>query len=198
MAFVGQRRHRLRDRVSEQLRHAVAEAMAALPDEGHPTLYDAISHEDMMVRRAAAFGLRRIRAAWAMGELYRVFLQDDQWYVRSAAQQAFLDLQNDQQRGPVHYPAVSEIPWLVNWAASRGESIPPGEASIQVLLEAMREGDTDMRALATRILGQVGEITATKALYGALRDRQEKVRTAAHLALADLEAQIGQPLPTPV
>lgn len=183
---------------SEQLRHAVAEAMAALPDDGHPTLYEAISHEDMMVRRAAAFGLRRIDTAWATASLYRAFLDDDQWYVRSAAQQAFQDLQNDQNRGPVHYPAVSEIAWLVNWAAARGEGVPQGEGGTQVLLEAMREGDNEVRALAARVLGQIGEVTAAKALYGALRDRQETVRTAAHLALADLEAQVGEDLPAPV
>lgn len=183
---------------SEQLRHAVAEAMAALPDEGHPILYDAISHEDMMVRRAAVFGLRRVRATWATLALYRAFLEDDQWYVRSAAQQAFQDLQNDQRRGPQPYPAVSDIPWLVTWAASHGEGVPAGEAGAAVLHKALQEGDVDVRIMAARVLGQIGDTSAARTLYATLRDRQENVRTAAHLALADLAVQVGEPLPAPV
>lgn len=183
---------------SEQIRQAVAESLAAIPDEGHPVLYDAITHEEMMVRRAAAFGLRRIRTNWAISALYRAFLEDDQWYVRSAAQQAFQDIQNDENKGPQNYPTVDSITWLVNWAASRGEGVPAGEAAIQVLMKALQEGEPELRALAARALGQLGEISAARSLYAALRDRQEEVRTAAHRSLADFEAQLGQPLPAPV
>jgi hypothetical protein len=78
---------------SEQLRQAMAEAFASLPEEGYPILFDAISHEDMMLRRAAVFGLRRLNTTWSLIEIYRAFLEDEQWYVRSAAQQAFQELQ---------------------------------------------------------------------------------------------------------
>jgi HEAT repeat protein len=183
---------------SEQVRQAVAESLAAIPDEGHPVLYDAIAHEEMMVRRAAAFGLRRVRTNWAVSALYRTFLEDDQWYVRSAAQQAFQDIQDDENKGPKGYPTADSIIWLVNWAAARGESVPAGEAAIQVMMKALQEGEPELRALAARALGQLGEVSAARSLYAALRDRQEEVRTAAHRSLADFEAQLGQPLPAPV
>ena len=77
---------------SEQLRQTMAEAFAALPEEGYPTLYDAVTEEDFMVRRAAIFGLRRLNTTWALVAIYRAFLEDEQWYVRSAAQQAFQEL----------------------------------------------------------------------------------------------------------
>jgi HEAT repeat protein len=183
---------------SEYIRQAVAESLAAVPDEGHPVLFDAIAHEEMMVRRAAAFGLRRVRTNWAVSALYRTFLEDDQWYVRSAAQQAFQDIQDDENKGPQGYPSVDSITWLVNWAAARGEGVPSGEAAIQVLMKALQEGDPELRALAARALGQLGEVSAARSLYAALRDRQEEVRTAAHRSLADFEAQLGQPLPAPI
>lgn len=183
---------------SEQVRQAIAESLAAIPDEGHPVLYDAITHEEMMVRRAAAFGLRRVRTSWAVSALYRRFLEDDQWYVRSAAQQAFQDIQDDENKGPQSYPPVDSISWLVNWAAARGEGVPTGEAAIHILMKALQEGEPELRALAARALGQLGEISSAKSLYAALRDRQEEVRTAAHRSLADFEAQLGQPLPAPV
>ncbi len=183
---------------SEQIRQAVAESLAAIPDEGHPVLYDAIAHEEMMVRRAAAFGLRRVRTNWAVSALYRTFLEDDQWYVRSAAQQAFQDIQNEEHKGPQNYPAVDSITWLVNWAAAHGEGVPAGEGAIQVMMKALQEGEPELRALAARALGQLGEVSAARSLYAALRDRQDEVRAAAHRSLADFEAQLGQPLPAPV
>jgi HEAT repeat protein len=75
--------------------------------------------------------------------------------------------------------------------------MPTGEGAQQMLLRALQEGDTPIRALAAVNLGQLGLASMTKALYNALRDRQEDVRAAAHKGLAHLQMQIGQPLPTP-
>ncbi len=41
-------------------------------------------------------------------------------------------------------------------------------------------------------------VDTIRALYSALRDGREEVRTAAHRALADLELQIGEELPSAV
>lgn len=181
----------------EQLRQAVTEALAALPEQGHPLLYEAITHEDMMVRRAATFGLKRIRAGWAMTALYRAFLEDPEWYVRSAAQQAFQEIQQDEQRGPRAYPPVEWVPWLGAWAASRSEDVPAGEAAWELLLRALREGEPHVRQLAAATIGCLGAIRLVSYLYDALRDRDEGVRTAAHASLASLQAQFSLSLPAP-
>lgn len=183
---------------TEKLRQAIAETFAAIPDEGHPILYDAISDEEMMLRRAAVFGIRRIRANWALISIYRAFLEDDQWYVRSAAQQAFQELQHGNFGAPTVYPTVDSIPWLAEWAAEHGERVPQGEGAQQVLLKALQEGEPYIRILAATASGQLGLASNTKALYGALRDRQEEVRVAAYHALADLQLHIGQSLPAPI
>lgn len=180
---------------AERLRQAVAESLVVDTKEGHAILYDAITHEDMMVRRAAAFGLRRLRTNWAVHALYRAFLEDDQWYVSSAAQQAFQEIQMDERRGPHAYPALETVPWLVDWAASRGERIPPGDGAHRVLASALQEGPPEIRTLSAAVIGQTGHLTLLKPLYSALRDRQEEVRTAAHRSLAEIEVQIGKPLP---
>lgn len=182
---------------SERLRQAVTEAMAAIPDEGHPMLYEAITHEDMMVRRAATFGLKRIQAAWAMTALYRAFLEDPEWYVRSAAQQAFQEIQQDEQRGPRAYPPVEWVPWLATWTAAHGEDVPSGDAAWDMLTRALHEGEPQIRTLAAATIGQFGETRLTRQLYEALRDRDENVRTAAHGGLGSLQTQLGISLPAP-
>jgi HEAT repeat protein len=183
---------------SEQLRQAVAETFADIPDEGYPILYDAMQDEEMLLRRASVFGLKRVKSGWALIAIYRAFLEDEQWYVRSAAQLAFQELQYGGDRGPKSYPPVEGINWLNQWANGRGENVPPGEGATQMLLKALQEGEPPIRQFAAAALGQLGLANTTKPLYSALRDRQPEVREAAHRALAELQAQMGQPLPAPV
>lgn len=184
---------------AEPLRQAMAEAFSALPEEGFPTLFDAVRDDDLMLRRAAIYGLRRIRSTWALLEIYRAFLEDEQWYVRSAAQQAFQELQYGRSISmTTPYPQPDSIEWLKAWAAQRGEPLPQGDAATQILLRALQEGDATVRSLAARDLGQLMMVDMMKPLYTALRDGRDEVRTAAHRALTDFQLQLGVPLPSPV
>jgi HEAT repeat protein len=184
----------------EPVRQAIAEQLALLPEEGHAVLYDAMrEREDMGMRRAAVFGLRRTRTVWGLIEIYRAFLEDEQWYVRSAAQNAFEEIQFGRINIPTQkYPAIDQIQWLSEWAAEKGEKLPPGEGAKDMLLRALVEGDPGVRILAARNIGQLGQPLMIKPLYNALRDRQDSVRLAAHRALADFQMQLGKPLPAPV
>ena len=181
----------------ELLRMAVAESLALVPEEGHPVLLDAITHPDMMVRRAASFGLRRVGSHWAVDALYRAFIEDDQWYVKSAAQQAFFDLQNREDRGPRRYPSIETVQWVNEWAQQQGEKVPSGEAAYQILIQALQAGEPATREMAARIIGQLGAASMAKTLYNTLRDRQAEVRSAAYRSLADLEMQIDELFPAP-
>jgi HEAT repeat protein len=183
----------------EQLRQVIAEALATLPDDGYPILFEAIDDEDMLVRRAAVSGLRRIRATWAVIAIYRAFLEDDQWYVRSAAQQAFEEIQYGRShRIEQARPAPHELDWLTLWAAHRGESVPAGPASAQILTRVLKEGNPEERTLAALTLGAIGTIDSLKPLYGALRDRHDEVRAAAYRALGALQEHADTALPLPV
>jgi HEAT repeat protein len=183
---------------SEALRQVIAEAFADIPEEGYPVLYDAIQDEEMMLRRAAVFGIRRLKSDWAMLSIYRAFLEDSQWYVRSAAQIAFQEMQYGRNDGPRSYPPPEAIIWLNEWAAKRGENISPDESAAQVLLKAMQEGESDIRGYATANMGQLGLATMAKPLYITLRDQKSEIRDIAHRALAELQMQMGKSLPAPV
>ncbi|MBL8165827.1 MAG: HEAT repeat domain-containing protein [Anaerolineae bacterium] len=176
-------------------RQAIAETFADIPEEGLPILYDAIHDEDMMLRRAAVLGLRRIDAPWAFIAIYSAFLEDEQWYVRSAAQLAFQEKQSGRRASPRSYPPAESLDWLAQWATSRGENVPPGAGAEGILLKALQEGDQQIKVYAADNLAHLGVVATTKPLYSALRDRQADVREAAHRALSTLQLQIGQPLP---
>lgn len=184
---------------TEQVRQAMAEAFAAMPEEGYPTLYDAVTEEDMLVRRAAIFGLRRLNTTWALVAIYRAFLDDDQWYVRSAAQQAFQELTFGRTVSlTTPYPQPEDIPWLKNWAQRKGEKVAMADGGRKLLLAALQEGEAPFRILAASNLGQLGMVEAIRALYNALRDGREEVRATAHRALAEFQLQMDQSLPSPL
>lgn len=179
----------------EITRQAIAETFADIPDEGLPILYDAIRDEDMMLRRAAVLGLRRLDARWAFIAIYSAFLEDEQWYVRSAAQLAFEEKQSGRRAAPRRYPPAESLDWLAQWAASRGENVPPGAGAEKMLLKALQEGNGQVKVYAADNLGHLGMAETARPLYGALRDPHPDVRAAAHRALSALQLQIGQPLP---
>jgi len=179
------------------LRRAVAEALAALPGVGHETLREAVGASDMMMRHAAVFGLARIKSAWSLSLLYRTLLEDEQWYVRNAAEQAFQDMERPERGGIMKYPEADSLTWLVAWAAERGEGVPAGPNSRQVLIRVLQEGDPERRAAAAETLALLGHIAGLKPLYGALRDKEEKVRAAVFDSLGKLQVRMGQTLPNP-
>lgn len=177
------------------LRQAVAEAMASMPGEGHEILHDGITHEDLEVRRACAFGLARIPTTWALVALYRAMLEDSQWYVRSAAERAFAQAREPKAAGPQRHIEPTYYRWLESWAAGRGEAIPEGPSGRQVLMRALQEGPQQIRAESARALGYLAHLPALKALYAALGDREQTVRAAAFDALSNMSARYGKPLP---
>ena len=181
---------------SEHVRQAVAETFAAIPDEGHSLLYHAVEHEDIMIRRAAIFGLRRIRTDWALIAVYRVFLDDQQWYVRSAAQQVFLDMQSVERQGARSYPPIETMPWLMRWASELEDESFMEASSDELLTKAIEDETPIIRHLAAATIGQLGIHKHTPTLYTRLYDPDESIRDTAYHALGDLQSQIGQKLPT--
>lgn len=177
------------------LRRAVAEALAAIPGVGHATLRDAINNEELEVRHAAVFGLARVRAGWALTSLYRALLEDGQWYVRNAAEQAFMAAQELDRGGVEKHPDADQLPWLIKWAAERGDGVPQGAKAREVLIRALQEADAPHQAAAAQTLARIGHVTSLRPLYGALRDQDENVRAAAFDALSNLQTRLGDPLP---
>lgn len=181
---------------NEFMRQAIAEAFAAIPGEGHAILQDAVQHDDMLVRRASIYGLARIPALWAMKGVYNTMMEDDQWYVRSAAQDIFTYANDPSRQGPKTYPALQELTWLNQWVDHHNIEVDEETVIEELLVRALlQDKQAIIRELSARTLAQLDHKYGLKPLYVALTDQNDKVRTTAYLALAELNQRASAPLP---
>lgn len=167
----------------DALRLTAAEMLAKCGDEGVAFLHEMIESEDVVIRRAAVVGLGLVGAR---DVLERVAREDEQWIVRSAAESAIDALEKRKASGIAAPAQVDQLPWLISWAASRGEGVGLGEAARLTLRRALNEGDTPIRLAAAQTLAQVGRPDDVDALRTALADPDRDLAHAAFEALAEI------------
>lgn len=181
----------------QELRLAAAEALAIDPDEGFGMLREAAEHSEIMTRRAAAFGLARVREKWALEVLDKVRVNDQEWIVRGAA--AELLERRLQPPWRVHRPPANplEQQWVRDFAERAGLGLGPGRASIETLRRALNDGALDVRVAALETLSWgLGE-ELTLEIYRVLDSGDDYLRDAAFEALWRLWST-GVELPDPM
>jgi HEAT repeat protein len=182
----------------EELRRACAEALARDVETGHALLKEAIVHADLSVRRAAVYGLAATGAPWAIKVLEDVQINEKQWFVRSAAQDVLARLGEADRRSPRPYAPPESQGWLIAWAARQGLGVPPGDAAIEVLYDALADGDEPTQRAAADALGRLGQPTAAPELYRLMRGANTLLRDTAFNALAQIAAASGERLAAPM
>ncbi len=168
----------------ETLGPLAAEALAHRGGEGVAFLHEAINSENVMARRAAILGLAQVEARDPLEKAAR---EDEQWIVRSAATAALDELDEQSSiTGIAPPPEINKLPWLISWAASRGEGVGLGKAAYQMLRRALREGEPSVRLAVAQVLTQVGRPEDIEPLRTALADADPLVAGEALEALAEI------------
>jgi HEAT repeat protein len=178
------------------LRKAAAEALANNMEEGHPALQEASTLEDANIRRAAVFGLGRLRLPWSIEILNKLATQDQQWIVQDAANQFLISIQKPHPRTPHPLPSPPQTAWLVAFAGERGMGVAPGKPAYDLLHKALQEGNEDQQLAALYYLGMTGNEKAVLPIYQVYHSSKGDVHEAAYNALWNLNA-CGIPLPLP-
>jgi HEAT repeat protein len=181
----------------EDLRKAAAEALANHLEEGQPTLEEGSGMEDLMVRRAATFGLGRVHQPWAIELLYKMQIEDNQWVVKNAASQVLDELDQPNPRIPRRLPQITEAPWLIAFAAGKGIGVAPGKPALDLVMQTLNEGSLDQVLAALEYIGRTAESGAITAVYKVYFSGEDEVRQAA-LDTLWLLARAGIPLPQPI
>ena len=168
----------------EALSLLAGEALGRCGEEGGAILKEAIGLEDVIARRAAVAGLAQMEAR---DLLQKVAREDEQWIVRSAASAALEEMEAQQKIFGVEAPVeLDQLPWLISWAASQGESVGVGDAARRTLWRALAEGDPPIRNAAARTLAQVGRAEDLEPLQAALGTTNRELMDAVLEALAHI------------
>ena len=147
-------------------------------------LVELAHSQDVFARRVAVIGLAHTGARDLLDEISR---EDGQWYVRSAAQAALEEMEEQQAvAGLEPPPGIDQLPWLISWAASQGEGVSVGEAAYGVLRRAFRGGDANVRRAAAEVFSRAGRPCDVEILQVAQSDPDPFVSSAALEALAEI------------
>ncbi len=180
----------------DDLRRAAAEALANHPTEGHAMLREgATLKEDLLVRRAVAFGLGRIDAPWA-GELLTHLLADDQWVVRTAAADLLERREQPNPHIPRRLPPPAESPWLIAYASKQGLGVSPDKPPVDLLLQALNSGEEEERLAALTYLRAYPSEGVFAALYHAMYGGDPLLREAVFQTFWEMAAR-GVAVPDP-
>jgi HEAT repeat protein/energy-coupling factor transporter ATP-binding protein EcfA2 len=179
----------------DETQRAAAAILAELGGEGHAVLREGATDEDLIVRRAAIYGLAAVGKPWAR-EILEGMQQDKEWLVRNAAIEALASMDIGDDADDTHptetppldlaLPQAETEPWLIAWAAERGEGTGVGEAALATLMRALAEGDAPIRHMAIETLARLADPRTISVLRQSLRDPDPSVREAALVALEEI------------
>ncbi len=164
-------------------RRSAAEAMANNVEEGHPTLQEGASYEDVSVRRAVVFGLRRARLPWAIELLQKMQLHDTQWLVKDSAAHALEEIALPDPRLPKALPELSQSPWVISFAGERGIGVSPGRPALDLLMQAIKEGSEEQRLAGLDYLNRYPDFLAIPDLVEAYSKTRGDVHEAIYSTL---------------
>jgi HEAT repeat protein len=181
---------------TEELRRAAAEALAFLPEEGHPTLKEGSTHEDLLVRRAVVYGLARVNEPWALETLQQMQIEDGQWVVRSAATQSIEELQKREVYYPQNLPQPQDAAWLLAFASKQGLGVLPGKPAFNLILQALKSEDIYEVFAALAYLERTPDAGGVSGIYGVMYGSGGEVKEAAYHSHYQL-AGAGVELPSP-
>jgi HEAT repeat protein len=181
----------------EEQRRYAAEALANNAEEGYPTLEEATQVDDLLVRRAAVFGLSRIRQDWAVQILEKLQVEDSQWVVKAAAAQKLEDMNKLDPRIPRPLTPLTELPWLVAFAGERGMGVAPGKPALELVLLALKEGNEEQKLAAIYVLSRLGDSSSLTSLFQTFFASDGEIQNSALHGLWQI-AGAGTEIPSPL
>lgn len=184
---------------NEHQRQAAAEAIANHPVESVSILKEGSEMEDLRVRRAVVYGLKRVAKPWAIEILQKMSMEDKEWVVKDAALHAIEALESEERLNIKPLKAASDTPWLLAFAAERGIGISPGRKSNDLILLALKEGTEEQKIAALSYLKAQGEAVGIEQIVHILKTSRGELKEAAfntiwYLAMTGIEISGNTPV----
>ncbi|MRS02763.1 NACHT domain-containing protein, partial [bacterium] len=105
---------------SPEIRQIICELFAFLPSDGHELLKElSVLVDNPETRKASVYGLFLVGADWSKALIKKINIDDTEWLVRDAASHTIKISSLDYLVIPGHKPKVSDLPWLIKFAARK-------------------------------------------------------------------------------
>ena len=170
-------------RGDELLRRAAAESLAHNRSEGHPSLREGITMDDLLVRYAVVHGLSLINEPWSIEILDKMRIDEDEWVVRDLAQHVFELFQTGSPYLPVPQPPLHTAAWLRTFSEQHNLAVHSPESALELLLTALEKGSDEQKQAALIYLRRLFNSESIPALLKLLQDSNPDVSQLAALTL---------------
>jgi len=182
----------------ENIRKLIAENFAYNENSGHEILKDAMTMDDILVRRSALFGLIRINQPWASELIEHTSIQDSQWVVRNVAAQAIEISRNLENKLIPYKPKpYFEDPWLIEFSSGfqKGvtEDIPPQE----MLLKAITDENPENKIHALMMISRNFDQSFYSEIYRSIFSKNREISQYAVTCLINIICS-GESTPDPI
>jgi len=124
----------------ENIRKLIAECLANMRNQSEELLKDAITMDDILVRRSAIFGLVKINEPWSYDIIKKLTTEDSQWVIRDLAIQAIDYLNSGTKWSIKNKSKIHELNWLIQFTANQNQGISPESNPISVLTDILSIG----------------------------------------------------------
>jgi HEAT repeat protein/energy-coupling factor transporter ATP-binding protein EcfA2 len=175
----------------EYMKQTAAESIAFIDTIKKELLSEAITSEDLLIRRAAVYGLSRITEQWSLDILSRVAIEDGQWIVRNAATQVVENQDVFRTNLIPVLPHPSNAPWLISFASKLGKGIPKSGFVKDILITALENGNVDEKISAMNYLRVIPDADVIKTLLPLVAHKNRSIQQASAIALWYIEKILG-------
>lgn len=125
----------------ENIRKLVSQCLANMNEQANDVLKDAITMDDILVRRSAIYGLVHLDDIWVNDVLKKLTVEDSQWVIRDMANQAFEYINTPKLIQPKIKINLHEMNWIIQFAANKNIGISPDSNPTQILSSLLTTGN---------------------------------------------------------
>jgi HEAT repeat protein len=149
---------------NELLRRAAAESLAHHRSEGHPSLREGATMDDLLVRYAVVHGLGLINEDWAIEILNKMRIDEKEWIVRDLAQHVYGIIHSESPYIPNPHTPLHMATWLRSFAEKHNLAMLSSETALELLLKALEIGSEEEKHASLPYLRRLGGIDITPTL----------------------------------
>jgi energy-coupling factor transporter ATP-binding protein EcfA2 len=142
--------------------------------DGVPTLRGLSIDKNISIRKSSIFGIKLIDAPWVVDFLTDLSTNEREWLVRDTAAAALDEVTTRQiELVNVLPSSIDKIEWMTEVANTKGIELKPGQVPNELLIDLVKNGQTQEKLAALYLLSRYPNQTVTDFLVSLFENESE-------------------------